>query len=156
MRLASFILSIALFFAPAAAYAVQPDEVLADPKLEQRARDISSELRCLVCQNQSIDDSNASLAKELRVLVREQLQAGKSDDQVRDYLVSRYGDFVLLKPPINARTLLLWILPFATLAIAGLMVLARARRRPSALSTPPLTEQERRRLQEMLEREPER
>src|SRR5215218_7215581 len=91
------------------ALAVQPDEVLKDPALERRARDISSGLRCLVCQNQSIDESDASLAKDLRVLVRERLVAGDSDDQVRDFLVQRYGEFVLLKPAFRAHTLLLWL-----------------------------------------------
>jgi cytochrome c-type biogenesis protein CcmH len=90
------------------ALAVSPDEMLADPVLEQRARDISAELRCLVCQNQSIDDSDADLAKDLRVLVRERLVAGDSDEAVRQFLVDRYGEFVLLNPRVNNHTILLW------------------------------------------------
>lgn len=107
-------------FAPA--LAVEPDEILPDPKLEARARDISAELRCLVCQNQSIDDSNAPLAKDLRLLVRERLKAGDSDRQVHDYVVARYGDFVLLKPPFGLSTLLLWLAPLLGLAAAALAV----------------------------------
>jgi cytochrome c-type biogenesis protein CcmH len=146
------LLILACLLAPASARAVQPDEVLSDPKLESRARDISAELRCLVCQNQSIDDSNAPLAKELRVLVREQLQTGKSDAEVRSYLVSRYGDFILLKPPINTHTAFLWGLPFLTLLVAGGMVIARARRK-AATPVQPLTQDERRRLEALLDQE---
>ena len=154
-RLAAGLLGAALAFAPVAALAVQPNEVLADPKQEARAREISENLRCLVCQNQSIDDSNADLARELRLLVREQVSAGKTNTQVTDYLVSRYGDFILLKPPVNARTALLWIAPFATLAFAGVMVLARARRRAAAALAPsPLTDEERRRLDAALRSDP--
>lgn len=98
-----------------AAVAVEPDEKLADPKLEARARKLSTELRCLVCQNQSIDDSNAELAKDLRVLVRERIKAGDSDKQVLNFVVARYGEFVLLRPPFNVRTLLLWLAPFLVL-----------------------------------------
>src|SRR4051795_13590027 len=107
-----FVLALlaALVFS-ASAFAVQPDEVLKDPALEKRARDISSGLRCLVCQNQSIDDSDAQLAKDLRILVRERLVAGDSDQQVRDFLVQRYGEFVLLKPTFSAHNLLLWLTP---------------------------------------------
>lgn len=100
------------------AFAVEPEERLDDPALEARAREISKELRCLVCQNQSIDDSNAPLAKDLRILVRERLAAGDSDGQVKAYIVDRYGDFVLLKPPVNAETLLLWATPALALLIA--------------------------------------
>ncbi|MDE2382988.1 MAG: cytochrome c-type biogenesis protein CcmH [Alphaproteobacteria bacterium] len=101
------------------AHAVMPDEMLADPALEARAREISQNLRCLVCQNQSIDDSNASLAKDLRVIVRERLTAGDSNEQVMAYVVKRYGNYVLLKPPFQADTALLWLLPFL-LMLAGL------------------------------------
>ena len=97
--------------------AVQPDEIMADPAKEARARDLSRELRCMVCQNQSIDDSDAPLARDLRLLVRERIASGDSDGQVIDFLVARYGEFVLLKPRLNARTLLLWLLP--PLALAG-------------------------------------
>ena len=93
------------------ALAVQPDEVLKDPALESRARAISQELRCLVCQNQSIDDSNAPLARDLRILVRDRLKAGDSDDKVMEFVTDRYGDYVLLRPPFNAHTLMLWTAP---------------------------------------------
>ncbi|HWU62454.1 MAG TPA: cytochrome c-type biogenesis protein [Ensifer sp.] len=118
-------LAFALFLLLSAlpAHAVNPDEVLADPKLEARAREISSHLRCLVCQNQSIDDSNAELARDLRLLVRERLKSGATDQQVYDYLVSRYGEFVLLKPRLSEHTLLLWGAP-AVLAIIGVMSIA--------------------------------
>jgi cytochrome c-type biogenesis protein CcmH len=98
-----------------AAHAVQPDEILSDTALEARARALSAELRCLVCQNQSIDDSDAPLARDLRILVRERLKAGDSDAAVKAFVVARYGDFVLLRPPFATRTLLLWVLPFAVL-----------------------------------------
>ncbi|MFO1149262.1 MAG: cytochrome c-type biogenesis protein [Alsobacter sp.] len=109
--------------------AVQPDEVLQDPGLEERARGISSGLRCLVCQNQSIDDSDAPLARDLRLLVREKLKEGATDDQVRSFLVDRYGEFVLLKPAFNAHTLILWVGPFVVLALGAGVVWANARRR---------------------------
>jgi cytochrome c-type biogenesis protein CcmH len=102
--------------------AVEPDEILADPALEARARSISEGLRCLVCQNQSIDDSNAPLARDLRLLVRERLKAGDSDNQVMRFVEDRYGEFVLLRPPFDARTLLLWLAPF--LVLAGAIVVA--------------------------------
>lgn len=106
------------------ALAVQPDEILKDPKLESRARQISLELRCLVCQNQSIDDSDAPLARDLRLLVRERLKNGDSDDEVIDFVVSRYGEFVLLKPLFGWHTLLLWLTPI--LVLAGAIWLARS------------------------------
>jgi len=118
------------------ALAVNPNEVLADPVLEARARAISSELRCMVCQNQSIDDSNAELAKDLRVLVRERLTAGDTDDQVRAYLVSRYGEFVLLKPPLGFNTLLLWGMPVALLLIGGAVIFRQMRRNRPAPAAP--------------------
>ena len=121
--------TLALGLCPDPARAVEPDEILPDPALETRARAISGELRCLVCQNQSIDDSHATLARDLRVLVRERLKAGDSDDAVEAYLVARYGDFVLLKPPFNAETALLWGLPFLVLG-AGTLGLLLARRQP--------------------------
>jgi cytochrome c-type biogenesis protein CcmH len=133
------------------AVAVEPDEILADPALESRARDLSAGLRCLVCQNQSIDDSNAPLARDLRILIRERIKAGSSDEEVKRYVVSRYGDFVLLKPPIRSRTLLLWALPFIVL-LSGLYFLWR-RRAPAASSLEaPLTGEERRRLEELTRR----
>lgn len=125
-RLAALVLFV-LALLPTPSLAVRPDEMLKDPALEARARHLSEELRCMVCQNQSIDDSEAPLAHDLRVLVRQRLQAGDTDRQVLDFLVARYGDFVLLKPPFNADTLLLWGLPpLALLAgIAGLVIMAR-------------------------------
>lgn len=137
------LIAIALFLlalAPTASYAVRPDEMLKNPVLEARARHLSGELRCMVCQNQSIDDSEAPLAHDLRVLVRQRLEAGDTNQQVLDYLVARYGDFVLLKPPFKMDTLLLWGLPpLALLAgIAGLLAMARKRKtvslQPEALS----------------------
>lgn len=133
---------------PHAARAVQPDEVLSDPKLEQRARGISAELRCMVCQNQSIDDSNAPLARDLRLLVREQLKAGKSDDEIRVYLVERYGAFVLLKPPLEGSTLLLWLSPLLVFLLGGFALYYRARRLPKS-SVAPLTSEEQKRLKDL-------
>ena len=121
LRLAIAFLAMFVLLVPAAR-AVEPDEILPDAKLEERARDISAELRCLVCQNQSIDDSNAPLAKDLRLLVRERLKAGDSDRQVHDYVVARYGDFVLLKPPFRLSTLLLWLTPVLALGLAAFAV----------------------------------
>lgn len=106
------------------AHAVQPDEILSDPKLEKRAREISMELRCLVCQNQSIDDSDAPLARDLRLLVRERLKTGATNTEVIEFIVSRYGEFVLLKPPFGWHTLLLWLTPLV--ALGGAVWLARS------------------------------
>jgi cytochrome c-type biogenesis protein CcmH len=132
MMLKAILLAALIAGVPAATWAVQPDEMLKDPALEARARTISEGLRCLVCQNQSIDDSAAPLARDLRLLVRERLKVGDTDGQVRDYLVARYGDFVLLKPPFQADTLLLWGLPFAVLLIGGgALLLRRPARRPA-------------------------
>ena len=108
------------------AYAVQPDEILSDAKLEQRARDLSTGLRCLVCQNQSIDESDAPLARDLRILIRERLTKGDSDAEIKDFVVARYGDFVLLKPRLNARTAVLWATPFLIILV-GLGVILRRR-----------------------------
>ncbi|MDB5530538.1 MAG: cytochrome c-type biosis protein CcmH [Devosia sp.] len=128
------LLGLLLAIAPVA-WAVNPDEMLADPALEQRARDISGELRCLVCQNESIDDSDADLAKDIRVLVRERLTAGDTDDQVRQFLVDRYGEFVLLRPRVEGHTLLLWFAAPGLLVIGliVLFVMALRRRRPVAV-----------------------
>lgn len=134
---------------PLAAHAVTPGELLADPALEARAREITKELRCLVCQNQSIDDSDASLAQDLRVLVREKLKEGMSDAQVRDYVHSRYGDFVLLRPPMKPGTLLLWSAPAIAL-LAGAAAVWMAARRRSGLAAAPtkaLSAEERARLE---------
>jgi cytochrome c-type biogenesis protein CcmH len=140
------------------AQAVNPDEVLADPVLEARARELSKGLRCVVCQNQSIDDSDATLARDLRVLVRDRLTAGDSDQQVLDYVVSRYGDFVLLKPPFKMSTLVLWIGP---LLIAGLALFAGfsffRRQRPVVQQTnqsATLSSADRKRLEQLLKDDP--
>ena len=135
------LLALALLLA-APASAVLPDEMLKDAAQEQRARAISKDLRCVVCQNQSIDDSDAPLARDLRLLVREQIALGKSDAEVRDYVVARYGNFVLLKPPVEADTLLLWAGPFAVLLLGALGLVLWRRRAPAAEAAP-LTEAER-------------
>ncbi|MCB2101485.1 MAG: cytochrome c-type biogenesis protein CcmH [Rhodobacterales bacterium] len=134
------------------AAAVEPDEMLHDPALEQRARDLSANLRCLVCQNQSIDDSNAELARDLRVLVRERISAGDSDDQVMDYVVSRYGDFVLLNPPFKLQTLALWGGPvvFLLLGILGLVQFYRRRAATAGAAQAPLSDDERKRLDRLM------
>ena len=134
------------------AFAVTPDEVLKDPVLEARARDLSRELRCMVCQNQSIDDSEAPLAKDLRILVRERLTQGDSDKQVLDFLVTRYGEFVLLRPPLEWHTLLLWGLPPTVLLFGMAALFGMARRRKQATFTSPaLSEAEHRRLSSLVE-----
>jgi cytochrome c-type biogenesis protein CcmH len=115
--------------APTVSWAVQPDEMLPDPVLEARARALSKELRCMVCQNESIDDSDAPLAHDLRVLVRERLKAGDTNQQVQDFLVARYGEFVLLKPPLSWHTVALWGLPPAALLIGGFIIVLDLRRR---------------------------
>ena len=139
----------ALLLGAVTALAVQPDEVLADPALEARARAISAELRCMVCQNQSIDDSDAELARDLRVLVRERLAGGDSDAEVVDFVVSRYGEFVLLKPRFNARNALLWSAPALILAVGGIFIAARWRGRDRKPANP-LSEAEKRQLQDVL------
>ncbi|MCG5482945.1 MAG: cytochrome c-type biogenesis protein CcmH [Sinorhizobium meliloti] len=130
--------------------AVNPDEVLADPALEARARAISAQLRCMVCQNQSIDDSNAELAKDLRLLVRERLKNGDSDEAVISYVVSRYGEFVLLNPRFEAKTLVLWGMP-AILLVAGIVTLVlAARRRAARIPGAPLSAEEKEALDKLL------
>ena len=142
-------------FAASKAYAVQPDEIMADPIKEARARELSRELRCMVCQNQSIDDSEAPLARDLRLLVRERIASGDSDAQVIDFLVARYGEFVLLQPRFEPHTLLLWLLPPLALAGGGLAVWIHSRRRSrSAAAGAPsllkLTAEEEARLERLL------
>jgi cytochrome c-type biogenesis protein CcmH len=129
---------LAVLLYPIALYAaVQPNEMLSNPALETRARALSQQLRCMVCQNESIDDSDAPLAHDLRVLVRERLQAGDSDAQILDFLVARYGEFVLLKPRLSWRTAALWGLPPALLLVGiGLLVIAAKRRRREVLEAP--------------------
>ena len=123
------VFAIAMMWGISSARAVQPDEIMADPAKEARARELSRELRCMVCQNQSIDDSEAPLARDLRILVRERIAAGDSDEQVIDFLVARYGEFVLLKPRLERHTLLLWLLPPAALfgGAFGLWIYSRRR-----------------------------
>ncbi len=113
----AFLIAFIFLAGTSTAFGVLPEEMLKDPALELRARDISQGLRCLVCQNQAIDDSNAPLAKDLRMIVRERLTAGDNDAQVFDYIVQRYGNYVLLKPPFQADTLLLWLLPFVLMLL---------------------------------------
>ena len=120
---------MAVMMGSPSAYAVQPDEIMSDPAKESRARELSRELRCMVCQNQSIDDSDAPLARDLRLLVRERIAAGDSDGQVIDFLAARYGEFVLLKPRLKSQTLLLWLLPPLALAGGGLALWIHHRRR---------------------------
>lgn len=148
-----------LLAAVAPAPAVQPDEILPDAKLEERARNLSRELRCMVCQNQSIDDSDAPLARDLRLLVRERLTAGDSDKQVLDFLTTRYGDFVLLNPPVNAKTLLLWVLPAGLLVVGGIVLILAMWRRggaatDSAGAVARLTAEEERKIAELLDSDP--
>jgi cytochrome c-type biogenesis protein CcmH len=128
------------------ARAVTPGEMLPDPAMEARARALTGELRCLVCQNQSVDDSDAPLAKDLRVLVREKLKEGMSDAQVKDYVHARYGDFVLLRPPVKAGTILLWTAPLLALLFGGAAVWSAARRRKAPAEPVELTRDERERL----------
>lgn len=145
------LIAAALLCLATAAGAVLPDEQLADPVLEARAREISKELRCVVCQNQSIDDSDATLAHDLRVIVREQLVAGKSNEEVKSYLVDRYGHYVLLRPPFNAETWLLWLGPLLVLALGGLGVALYFRgRRSASNAAPELTPAEAARLNALL------
>ena len=118
---ASFLLVVCLLSVPA--LAVQPDEILKDPALEARARTISAGLRCLVCQNQSIDDSDATVARDLRILIREQLMKNQTDEQVVSFVVERYGDYVLLKPRLTAKTVILWFTPFLVVLLGGFYLL---------------------------------
>jgi cytochrome c-type biogenesis protein CcmH len=149
---------LALLLAPPllrSAAALAPEEQLADPALETRARALSKELRCLVCQNESIDDSNADLARDLRTIVRQRLVAGDSNAAVKQYLVARYGDFVLLDPPVEAKTYALWFGPALVLALGALGVVVFLRRRSGATPSapPPLSADEQRRLAQLLDPE---
>ncbi len=149
------LLALLFLVLAAPAFAVEPDEILDDPVLEARARELSKGLRCLVCQNQDIDSSNAELAKDLRVLVRERLVAGDSDQQVLDYLVARYGDFVLLDPPFKPETYLLWFGPLVILLLGGVAVVAYFRHRAprtaeAAPAASPLSDSEQSRLKDLL------
>ena len=142
-------LCLLLMLVPGLAGAVEPSERLADPALEARARALSQTLRCLVCQNESIDESDASLAHDIRVLLRERLLAGDSDAAARQFIVARYGDFVLLKPPLEPATLVLWFGPVVVLVAGGLGVVLYLRRRLKEEAAP-LTEAERERLARIL------
>ncbi len=151
MRRAILAMSLAAALLPAIpALAVQPDEMLRDPAAEARARKLSAELRCLVCQNESIDDSNAPLAKDLRLLVRERITAGDTDAQIRSFLVQRYGEFVLLRPPFSIRTLALYGAPFATLALGGWLIWRRTRRQAAPVAPAALSDEEKARLDRLL------
>ncbi|MGO4136715.1 cytochrome c-type biogenesis protein CcmH [Rhizobium brockwellii] len=146
------LLAFAMLLMAAPAFAVNPDEVLADPALEARARTLSAELRCMVCQNQSIDDSNADLAKDLRLLVRERITDGDSDEAVLNYIVSRYGEFVLLKPRVSMKTVLLWGAPVLLVLAGGLSLLIFARKRAGKPTGSKLTAGEQARLSELLKK----
>lgn len=151
LSLTSIVLLLALFFA-GTAMAVKPDEMLADPALEARARVLSEGLRCMVCQNQSIDESDADLARDLRILVRQRLVAGDTDQQVMDYVVSRYGEFVLLKPRFEPRNALLWGTPVILLLVGGFFIVLTARSRRT-LATKSLSAEEQASLDAILRRD---
>lgn len=158
MRILTTLILLSGIALSSGAGAVNPDEVLSDPALEARARVISKDVRCVVCQNQSIDDSNAELARDLRVLVRERISAGDSNQQVLDYLVSRYGDFVLLSPPFKSSTLVLWLGPILFIVLGLIAVIVFLRRQSYAMGdgtrrTIPLSKEEKRRLDKLLEDE---
>lgn len=151
--LRTMILAVLLVFS-GPALAVNPDEVLPDPALEERARELSTELRCLVCQNQSIDDSDAPLARDLRILIRQRLSAGDSDNQVIDFVVARYGEFVLLRPRFAPHTWVLWLGTPLLLLLGALVIFTsfRRRNRNAALAGgDPLTEQEEKKLKQLLD-----
>ena len=151
MLILSIIISL-----PLNVVAVEPSEILQNPQLETRARNLSQNIRCLVCQNQSIDDSNASLAKDLRKIVREQLVSGASDDEIYNFLIERYGDFVLLRPPVKATTYILWYGPlfifFAGLVLSALFLIRRKRILPEE----PLSHSEKEELSRLISRKDER
>lgn len=158
-RILAWLFAAFVMVGSSAAYAVLPDEIMSDPAKESRARDLSRELRCMVCQNQSIDDSEAPLARDLRLLVRERIAAGDSNAQVLDFLVARYGEFVLLKPRLEPHTWLLWLLPPLALAGGGLALWSHSRRRSkSATAEDPslfkLTADEEARLEKLIAAEP--
>ena len=150
MRRRRAALALAAALAAAPAHAVNPDEILDDPALEERARDISAGLRCMVCQNQSIDDSDAELARDLRVLVRDRLVAGDSDEEVVAYVVDRYGEFVLLRPTFSARNAVLWATPVVILLLGGTAAFAFARRQGRSRLGETLTDDERARVAKIL------
>ena len=144
------LLAVAFLLTALPAFAVNPDEVLADPALEARARALSAQLRCMVCQNQSIDDSNAELARDLRLLVRERLKNGDSDQAVIDYVVSRYGEFVLLNPRLRGETLLLWGAPIVLFLAGATAMILFVRRRGGKPTGTPLSEGEEAELERLM------
>jgi cytochrome c-type biogenesis protein CcmH len=144
-----FLGTILLLLAFTIAHAVEPDEILQNPKLEQRARDISKQLRCVVCQNQSIDDSDADLAKDLRLIVREKLSEGKTDAEIFTYLIERYGAFILLKPQLRWNTVMLWATPIVLLIIGVLAILMSFRRYELKSVEEKLTEKQLARIKEI-------
>src|SRR5882757_412275 len=155
LLIAFTLLTATLLTTPRAALAVQPDEILTDLALEGRARTLSKELRCMVCQNQSIDDSDAPLARDLRVLVRERPTSGDSDSEVVDFLVARYGEFVLLKPRFAWHNALLWLTPAAAIVAGAVAMFAAIRRRRAVpVAAAPLSADEERRLAEVIDRAP--
>ncbi|WP_337184738.1 cytochrome c-type biogenesis protein [Shinella sp.] len=147
------LLAVAFLLAAVPAFAVNPDEVLSDPGLEARARALSAQLRCMVCQNQSIDDSNAELARDLRLLVRERLKNGDSDEAVIDYVVSRYGEFVLLNPRVRGETLLLWGAPLVLFLAGAAAMILFVRKRGGRPTGTPLSEAEKAELERALKRD---
>ncbi len=157
-RILALVFAVVVMISSSAAYAVLPDEVMSDPAKEARARNLSRELRCMVCQNESIDDSEAPLARDLRLLVRERIAAGDSDAQVLNFLVARYGEFVLLKPRLERRTLLLWLLTPFVLAAGALALWMNSRRRKAVVAEDPsaaqLTAEEEARIKQLMSSEP--
>jgi cytochrome c-type biogenesis protein CcmH len=147
----ALLLILFLVLLPLTALAVQPDEVLPDAALEARARAISQNVRCLVCQNQSIDDSDAPLARDLRLLIRERLKAGDGDNQIYDFLTARYGDFVLLRPPVKPATWLLWFGPAVVLVLGAIALVFWFRRRAAAVEQTPISDEERAQLKRLIE-----
>jgi cytochrome c-type biogenesis protein CcmH len=148
------VIAASLLLSTQVALAVQPDEMLGDPRLEARARVLSRELRCMVCQNQSIDDSEAPLARDLRLLVRERLRAGDSDQKVLDFLVARYGEFVLLRPPLQWHTALLWFTPLVLLIGGAIVLIVLAGQRKRAHESALLSDDEQARLARLLAQDP--
>jgi cytochrome c-type biogenesis protein CcmH len=153
-RLVALVAVLLALMAPMAALAVNPSEMLKDPALEARARAISSELRCLVCQNESIDDSNAKLAHDLRVLVRQRLVAGDTNAQVKQYIVDRYGEFVLLRPVFAIHTLVLWFAAPAVLLIGAIAIIFGARRKGAGPQSVTMTDEDRGALAALRSEEP--
>ena len=150
------LLVVLLFTSPVRAQPAEAPTIAADPALEKRVQQLGLELRCLVCQNQTIADSNAGLAVDLKNQIREQLQAGRTDRQILDYMVERYGDFVLYRPPVKATTVLLWAGPFVLFALGvGAAVVIVRRRRDQVAAAPHLTEEQRRKAAQLLQEEPE-